>query len=133
MNGDDKFHYAYTALNEKERKEIEGIKNQYVSEPEQSDKLGRLRRLNDLVKKPPKVIALIIGVVGVLVLGAGMAASIEWHMMFWGVIVGILGMGITAAAYPVYKALLNRNKRKYGRQIIELSNELLNLQEHEEN
>ena len=126
MNNDDKFSYTYSAPNEAERREIESIKKQYTGEPKQADKLEQLRRLNKLVTLPPLILSIIIGVTGTLVLGAGMTMVLEWDIIIWGVLVGLLGILIAATAYPVYKAVLKRNKKKYGQQIIALSNELLN-------
>ena len=129
MNGEDKFDYTYSAPTESERREIESIKKQYEAQPEKQDKLGELRALNKRVTRPPVVIAVTVGIIGTLVMGLGMTMFLEWNITVWGVIVGILGVAVAAVAYPVYRAVLNLNKRKYGEKIIALSNELLNTQD----
>lgn len=126
MSNEDKFHYTYSALNESERREIESIKKQYISAPVADNKIERLRTLNQHVTQPPLIISLTIGIIGTLIMGLGMAMVLEWNIVIWGVIVGILGVAIAAVAYPIYRVILNRNKRIYGQQIIEFSNELLN-------
>lgn len=126
---DNKFNFTYSAPSESERREIESIKKQYVAATGKEDKLNRLRNLNKRVTRPPMIISLAIGISGTLIMGAGMTMVTEWNIIVWGVIVGVLGVVIAAVAYPVYRAILNRNKRKYGRKIIELSNELLNTEE----
>lgn len=132
MNDEYKFNYSYSAPNESERREIESIKKQYVSAPKKEDKLERLRDLNKRVMQPPLIISLTIGIVGTLVMGVGLTMVLEWNIVAWGVMTGILGAAIAASAYPIYKAILNRNKRKYGERIIELSDDLLNAKEESE-
>ncbi|MDE6373187.1 MAG: hypothetical protein K2L72_01675 [Clostridia bacterium] len=123
---ENKFDYTYSAPTEEERREIESIRKQYTASPEKEDKLEKLRRLNTRVTRPPFVIGLTLGVLGTLVLGLGMTMVLEWNITAWGVVVGALGIAIDAVAYPLYRAILSRNKRKYGKLIIELSDELLN-------
>lgn len=132
MNDEYKFNYSYSAPNESERREIESIKKQYISAPKKEDKLERLRDLNKRVMQPPLIISLTIGIVGTLVMGVGLTMVLEWNIVAWGVMTGILGAAIAASAYPIYKAILNRNKRKYGKRIIELSDDLLNAKEESE-
>ena len=132
MSDNDKFSYTYSAPNESERREIESIKKQYTSTPKKEDKLERLRSLNRRVTQPPMIVGLLIGILGTLVLGVGMTMSLEWNLLLWGVIVGIIGIALAAVAYPIYRAILKRNKHKYGQQIIELSDELLNHGKQEE-
>lgn len=129
MSKENRFEYTYSAPTVNERREIESIKRQYVPAQEKEDKLENLRNLNKRVMQPPIILGLVTGVIGTLVFGMGMTMVLEWGIIVWGVIVGIIGAAIVAAAYPVYCAILKRNKKKYGRLIIELSNELLNKNE----
>ncbi len=130
MDGNDKFDYVYSAPTEDERREIESIKKQYMPDGKKADKLEDLRELNKRVTRPPFIFGLTIGIIGVLVMGVGMTMVLEWNVLIWGIVVGVVGIGIAAVAYPVYKAVLKANKKKYGRRIIELSNELLNEEEN---
>lgn len=129
MNG-DKFHYTYTAPNERERREIESIRRQYAKKGEE-DGLARLRKLNRRATRPPLAAAIALGTVGALVFGLGMAMAVEWNMIASGSAVGAVGLALAASAYPLYKLMLNRNRRKFGRQIVELSDGLLNGKEGE--
>ncbi|MDE6059280.1 MAG: hypothetical protein K2G44_04485 [Clostridia bacterium] len=126
-----KFDYTYSAPTENERREIESIRKRYTPPQENESKLEELRRLNNRVIRPPMIIGWIIGIFGTLIFGAGMTMVLEWDIKIWGIIVGIIGVAIAAVAYPIYKAVLKRNKRKYGQQIIDLSNDLLNIAENE--
>lgn len=130
MNNDNKFNYTYSAPTENERREIESIKRQYLPVQHKEDKIENLRNLNKRVTQPPVIIGLTIGIIGILVMGLGMTMVLEWSINVWGVIVGIIGIAVAAAAYPVYRTVLNRNKKKYGQRIIELSDELLNSEEN---
>lgn len=129
MNNEDKFDFSYAAPSEQERREIESIKRQYMPTSKKEDKLLELRGLNKKVVQPPLIIGLTIGIFGTLIMGVGMAMVLEWGIMVWGVTVGVIGMASAVASYPIYRAILWRNKRKYGQKIIELSNELLNTQD----
>ena len=124
----DKFEFTYTAPTEAERREIESIKRQYSAPPAKT-KLQELRELNKRVTRPPFTVSLIIGIIGTLIMGVGMTMGLEWNMLLWGSVVGVVGIAIAASAYFIYKAILKHNKQKYGQRIINLSNELLNEEE----
>lgn len=126
MSKEDKFDYVYSAPTENERREIESIRKQYMPTQQKEDKLETLRKLNNRVTQPPMIFGLTTGIIGTLVMGLGITMVLEWSVIVWGVIVGLAGIAIISIAYPVYRAVLKRNKKKYGQQIIELSNQLLN-------
>lgn len=130
MTDENKFEYTYTAPTESERREIESIRRQYENPQKRENKLQELRDLNKRVTAAPKIIGWILGIAGVLLFGWGMALVMEWNTLVVGIPVGIAGAAVAAAAYPVYKTILRRNKRKYGQQILDLSNRLLNNEEN---
>ena len=119
------FHYEYSAPTEEERKQIESIRKQYQAKPTADNKLERLKALHAQVKNGAMITALTLGIVGTIVFGAGLAMVLEWQMWLWGVLLAAIGGGVAAVAYPVYKAVLKRNKEKYGAEILKLSQELL--------
>ena len=124
----NQFNYTYTAPTEEERKEIAQIRRQYVAEEKTESNMEKLRRLDAFVKNSATCIALILGVVGCLIFGLGMTMVLEWGMAVWGVLLGVVGAIPMAIAYPIYRFVLNRNKKKYGAEIIRLSEALLNEQ-----
>ena len=124
----NQFNYTYTAPTEEERKEIAQIRRQYVAEEKTESNMEKLRRLDAFVKNSATCIALILGVVGCLIFGSGMTMVLEWGMAVWGVLLGVVGAIPMAIAYPIYRFVLNRNKKKYGAEIIRLSEALLNEQ-----
>lgn len=122
----NRFHYTYSAPTEEERREIESIRREYQPREKKETDLERLRALDRKVKNLPMAVGLSLGVVGVLVFGLGMAMVLEWGIIAWGVAVGVVGAGIAAAAYPVYRCLLRKNRQTYGQEILSLSESLLN-------
>jgi hypothetical protein len=50
-------------------------------------------------------------------------------MFVIGIPFSLIGTILMLLAYPIYTKVLNNLKNKYGKQIIELSNELLNESE----
>ena len=119
------FQYKYTAPTEEERKEIASIRRQYESQEKSENKLERLRHLDGLVKNTATIVGLVLGVCGILLFGLGLSLILEFSIWLWGVIFCIVGGVPTVAAYPVYKAVLEKNKKKYGEEILRLSEELL--------
>ncbi len=123
----EKFEYKYSAPTVEERAEIDGIRKQYLPKDEAVIKIERLRYLDNKVKSIPVVVALCFGVTGVLLFGLGMTFFLEWIDLWgWGIPCGLIGIGLMIPAYPLYSKLLKKYKEKYGKEIIELSNELLN-------
>ena len=56
---------------ERDQKKAEDIRRQYVSREE--NKMEQLRKLDSRVKLPGKIAGSILGVIGALVMGAGMS------------------------------------------------------------
>ena len=121
----DKFQYTYAAPTEEERREIESIRKDFLPPEKNADKLARLRKLNDRVKNAAMITSLSMGVIGILLFGLGMSLCLVWENYVAGVIVAALGIAPMAAATPVYNAVLWRGKKKYGEEILRLSEELL--------
>ncbi len=120
----DKFQYTYSAPTEEERKEIASIRKQYAPAAEETP-LERLRKLNRKVKTLPLAVALGLGIGGVLLFGVGLTMVLEWALPVYGVAVAALGAIPTGLAYPVHQALLRRGKKKYGAEILQLSEKIL--------
>lgn len=126
MENEEKFNYIYSAPTEEERKEIIAIRNKYIPSDNTETKLDKLRKLNDKVIKLPKIIAIILGIVGVLIFGLGMSMVLEWDIVVWGVVISAIGVIIACVSYPIYNAILKCNKKKFSNEIIMLSDEILN-------
>ena len=125
MNGpNDKFEYTDAAPTERERREIESIRKAYLPD-EAGEKLRRLRKLNARVRNTAMCVSLTLGVAGVLLFGTGMSLALSFGSYAAGIALAALGIVPIALAYPVFNRLLRRGKKKYGAEILRLSEELL--------
>lgn len=129
MDKNNQFNYTYSAPSERERREAESIRRQYETHAMEETKLSRLKKLHGTVVNTALAISLVVGIFGCLIFGLGIAMVLEWQIYLYGIIIGIVGAGIMAVAYPVYKLTLRKNKEKYGAEIIKLSDEILNSEE----
>ncbi|MBQ4625471.1 MAG: hypothetical protein IJB51_13095 [Clostridia bacterium] len=131
MGNNECFQYTYSA---KEQEEIRSIRKKYAA-PEEEDKMARLRRLDGAATQKATMLALIFGVVGALVMGSGMSLAMteigvllglpQNLGMLIGIPVGLVGIGLVSAAYPVYNRTLKRERKKLAPEIIRLTDELL--------
>ena len=128
-----KFEYKYTAPTMEERKEIDSIRRQYLPTDKSMTKMDRLRYLDRKVKGVSQAVSISFGVIGLLMFGTGMTFFLEW-VNYWyiGIPFALIGGILMSFAYLIYIKLLTKLKNKYGKEIIELSNELLN-EENENN
>ena len=123
---ENKFEYTYRALDENQRRTVSSIKSQYdVKSETPAGAYEEIVRLDKRVKNAAMALSISIGVIGLLIFGLGLAMVLEWELYLWGIVVSLLGTIPCALAMPVYRLLIKRGKRKYGKRILELSNELL--------
>ena len=109
MNEKKKYSYSYSA---QENKEIRRIREKYTEPNERETKLDQLRRLDESVTKSAMAVSLTVGILGALILGFGMSCIMVWteKMFVPGIIFGIIGIVISALAYPIYKI---KSEKKY--------------------
>lgn len=122
----NQFNFRYTAPTQEERKEIDSIRRQYAPKEQSETKLERLRRLDSTVKNASVIWALCLGVTGCLIFGLGLTMVLEWSLLFWGIVLMVIGSVPMIFAFPTYKHVLNKYKARYGQEILDLSEELLN-------
>lgn len=125
MKNDHDFKYNYSAPTAEERREIESIRNSYISRNKKDDKLSTLRKLHSKAKSVPKIISLTIGIIGLLIFGLGLTLILEWNSIAAGILVGAVGIIIMIANYPIFVKISNDIKNKYSKEILDLSEELL--------
>lgn len=121
MESNEKFEYTYSA---KQQAEIENIRKKYL--PREETKMDKLRRLDESVTRPGTIISIIAGVVGTLIMGLGMCCVMEWAMFIPGIIIGVVGMAILAAAYPIYSSITQKQREKIAPEILQLTEEISN-------
>ena len=128
MDDNKEFNYTYSAPSAEEKKEIEYIRKQYVENQEKKDvdgKMQRLRKLHSKVKSPAMAVSLTMGSVGTLIFGLGLSMALEWNLLVWGSLVAVVGLAPIISAYWAHNKILERQKKKYGEEILKLSQELL--------
>lgn len=125
---DKEFKYTYSAPTADEKKDILKIQSQYLPKEQETkdEKIVRLKKLDGIVKAPAKAVSSVVGVIGFLCFGLGMSMALEWKMILWGAVVGIVGLVLMAFAYPIFNKILAKRKEKYADQILTLSKNLLN-------
>ncbi|HIZ56141.1 MAG TPA: hypothetical protein H9671_08075 [Firmicutes bacterium] len=120
-NKKDTFHYTYSA---KQQEEIENIRKKYL--PQEESKMDQLRKLDQSTTKKGTIISIAVGVIGCLLFGLGMCCTLVWmeQLFIPGVILGIIGMAIVVAAYPLYTHITKKEREKLAPQILKLTEEL---------
>lgn len=106
------------------------IRKQY--EDEKDTELSALKKLDSKVKRPIKAAAYIAGSVGAVVMGTGMSlimTDISEYFgiadpMTWGILIGVVGMAIMIANFPIYKVLFERRRKKFAPEIIALADKI---------
>lgn len=129
-NERETFHYTYSA---KQQEEVENIRKKYTVP--QEDKLQQLRLLDAGVTKKATLISIIVGVIGSLLMGAGMSLIMSdlgqnigmqpKISLLIGMIAGIFGMILIACAYPLYNKTLMEEREKIAPKILQLTDELM--------
>ena len=110
------------------------IRTQYMEKT--PSELDTLRKLDAKVKRPASVFAYIYGSISAIIMGAGMslvmtnigAAIGISNALVPGIAIGVVGLGMALLTYPMYKGILNSRKKKYGAEIIDLSDKIMNVQ-----
>ncbi len=108
------------------------IRAQYMEK--QTSELDELRALDAKVKRPANVFAYVFGSISAIIMGAGMSlvmtdigsyVGIESTMPI-GIGIGLVGMIFAIINYPIYKGFLGSRKRKYGADVLNLSEKIMN-------
>ena len=108
------------------------IRAQYMEKT--PSELDALRELDTKVKRPANVFGYVFGSISAIIMGTGMslvmtdigAAVGITDAMIPGIAIGVVGLGMALITYPVYKSILNARKKKYGDEILKLSDEIMN-------
>ena len=122
LENKETFSYTYSA---KQQEEIKKIREKYA--PKEPDKMELLRRLDESVTRKGTTISLIVGIIGALVMGFGMSCCMVWADKFFvlGIIVGIIGIALVCAAYPIYNFVVKKERAKIAPEILRLTDELM--------
>ncbi len=114
-------------MENKEKKYVEKVLESY--QEKEYTKLDQLKELDKKVSKPAKIFAYTFGIIGSLVLGFGMCVAMKVileGLMVLGIIIGLIGIFMVSINYFLYQKILSSRKNKYAKEVLDLSNELLN-------
>ena len=121
------FEYTYSA---QRQQEVEAIRQKYL--PKEEDKMEQLRKLHSIPTRKAQSASIAVGVIGALILGTGMSlcmtelgAALGSYAMIFGIIIGLVGMVMVAAAYPLFNRVLHKEREEIAPQILQLTDELL--------
>ncbi len=121
-NNQNGFQYTYSA---KEQAEIKRIRSKYV--PKEENKMEQLQRLDASATQKATMYAIIVGVIGALILGAGMSCCLVWTnpLLIPGIVIGVIGMAVLAVAWPLYNRTLKKERERIAPEILRLTDELM--------
>lgn len=129
-NTDVGFNYTYSAV---EQDEIRKIREKY--QPKIEDDMSKLRKLDAEVTNKATISSLVIGILGALIMGTGMSfVMTDLGTVFGlqgninlvvGIIIGLAGLVLAGAAYPMYRKVLKREREKAAPEILRLTEELI--------
>lgn len=117
-------------INNEQKHLVQKIRTQYTEK--QHTELDELRTLDRKVKMPANAFTYSFGAVSVLIMGSGMSLIMTdigqtigmVSPMTPGIVIGLVGMVMAIANYPIYKGILTGRLKKYAQQIIALSDRL---------
>ena len=122
MDENKPFHYAYSA---RQQEEVKQIRQRYL--PKEEDKMAQLRRLDASTTKKGTTAALAVGILSSLILGTGMSCimvfSERWFLP--GIAIGIAGLLGIAAAWPLYTHITKKERARLAPEILRITEELL--------
>ncbi len=118
-------------MNEQAQREyVQKVREGYLERREND--FDRLKKLDAKVRRPAEIFTYTFGVLSALVLGVGMCLTMGVlggggsALMAAGIVIGVLGIGMASANYFLYRAMLQRRKKKYAKEILRLSDACLN-------
>ena len=105
----------------------ESIAKDYA--PKESSKLVALKKLDNKAKLPATIFTYSCGIISSLVFGTGMCLAMQVigsgiGSMILGIAVGIIGLIGCGINYPIYKKMLEKGKKKYAYEIVQLAKEI---------
>lgn len=82
-------------------------------------------------KVPPEkstIVSIVMGAAGCLIMGIGMCCTMVWAaaMFLPGIIIGVAGIAMMAAAYPVYVRITKRERARIAPQVLDIIEKLSN-------
>lgn len=119
------FRYSYSSSLQEE---LQDIKKKYTGQPEsqEEDQLELLRKLDKSSTRKSTIVSIAMGAAGCLTMGIGMCCTMVWAaaMFLPGIIIGVIGIAMMAAAYPVYVRITKRERARIAPQVLDIIEKL---------
>lgn len=119
------FRYSYSSSLQEE---LQDIKKKYTGQPEsqEEDQLELLRKLDKSSTRKSTIVSIVMGAAGCLIMGIGMCCTMVWDaaMFLPGIIIGVAGIAMMAAAYPVYVHITKRERARIAPQVLDIIEKL---------
>ncbi|MBR6557255.1 MAG: dihydropteridine reductase [Clostridia bacterium] len=102
----------------------ESIAKDYA--PKENSKIKALKKLDNRAKLPATVFTYSCGIVSALIFGTGMCMAMGeiGGGIVMGIVIGVIGMIGCGVNYPLYKRMLEKGKKKYAYEIVQLAREI---------
>lgn len=118
-------------MNDKKNDFVRAIRAQYIEKTH--TELDTLRKLDCKVKRPAKIFAYVFGTAAALIMGSGMSLIMTDFgkifgveaQMFFGILLGVIGMMSAILNYPLYRAILGSRRKKYAAEILARSDRIM--------
>lgn len=121
------FRYSYSSSLQEE---LQDIKKKYTGQPEsqEEDQLELLRKLDKSSTRKSTIVSIVMGAAGCLIMGIDMCCTMVWAaaMFLPGIIIGVAGIAMMAAAYPVYVRITKRERARIAPQVLDIIEKLSN-------
>ena len=117
---EEKFTYNYSA---DRNEELRKIREKYeIKNDEEQDKLEKIRAMDRKIEMPGKFFGTLFGLFFTFVFGGGLGLCIKSEGMSFvsGLLLGILGFLGMAFAPKITKIIFEKQKEKYGEEILNL-------------
>ncbi len=110
---------------------VQKIRSEYTEK--EHTQLDELKAMDAKVKRPANVIAYVFGSLSAIIMGSGMSLVMTeigsvigiGNPLVPGIVIGVIGMIMAIINYPMYKSILTSRKKKYGEEILKLSEKLM--------
>ena len=110
---------------------VQKIRTQYTEV--EHTQLDELKALDAKVKRPANVFAYIFGSISAIIMGCGMSLVMTdigeilglANAMVPGIAIGVVGLVMALLTYPIHKRIISRRKKKYGPEILALSEKIM--------
>lgn len=115
------FNYTYSSVN---RKEVESIRNKYIQSNEND--FGKLKRLDSKITNIATYVSIFVGIISSFFFAFGLILCINFSIYILGLLFTFIGFIFMGLNPLINKMVLTSLREKHSKEIIELSDKILN-------